>query len=61
MSGFVLGPGEGPANEFHGANVVIKASGQDTAGQLSVMESLYPPALSVRRSGARRERLAGRA
>src|SRR5580700_3546344 len=48
MSGFVFGPGEGPAYEFHGASVVIKASGQDTAGQLCVMESSYPPALSVR-------------
>jgi mannose-6-phosphate isomerase-like protein (cupin superfamily) len=47
MSGFVLGPGEGPTYEFHGAEVVIKASGQDTAGQLSVMESSYPSALSA--------------
>ncbi len=47
MSWFVLGPGEGPAYDFHGAGVVIKASGQDTAGQLGVMEFTYPPALSV--------------
>jgi hypothetical protein len=47
MSGFVLGRGEGSAYEFHGAVVVIKATGQDTAGQLSVMESSYPPALTV--------------
>jgi quercetin dioxygenase-like cupin family protein len=47
MSGFVLGPGEGPAYEFHGSTVVIKASGDDTLGQLGVMESVYPPALSV--------------
>ena len=48
MSGFVLGPDEGPAYEFHGSTVVIKASGDDTLGQLGVMESVYPPALSVR-------------
>ena len=47
MSGFVLGPGEGRAHDFHGASVVIKASGDDTAGQLGVMEFTYPPALSV--------------
>ena len=47
MSGFVLGPGEGPAYDFHGADVVIKASGDDTLGQLGVMEFTYPPALSV--------------
>ena len=35
MTGFVLRPGEGPAYEFHGSGVVIKASGQHTAGQLS--------------------------
>jgi len=48
MAGFVLGAGEGPAYGFHGATVVIKASGQDTLGQLSVMESVYPPGLVVR-------------
>ena len=48
MSGFVLGPDAGPAYEFHGATVVIKASGEDTLGQLAVMESVYPPELSVR-------------
>lgn len=47
MSGFVLGPHEGPAYGFHGASVVIKASGADTLGQLGVMESTYPPGLSV--------------
>ena len=47
MSGFALGPGEGPAHEFHGSTVVIKASGKDTAGQLAVMEFSYPPGLSV--------------
>ena len=47
MSGFVLGPHEGPAYGFHGASVVIKASGEHTLGQLGVMESTYPPGLSV--------------
>jgi quercetin dioxygenase-like cupin family protein len=47
MSGFVLGPGEGPAHDFHGSSVVIKASGDDTLGQLGVMEFTYPSALSV--------------
>lgn len=48
MPGFALGPHEGPAYNFHGAHVVMKASGEDTLGQLGVMESTYPPALSVR-------------
>jgi quercetin dioxygenase-like cupin family protein len=47
MSGFVLGPHEGPAYGFHGSTVVIKASGEHTLGQLAVMESTYPPGLSV--------------
>jgi hypothetical protein len=47
MAGFVLGPGEGPAREFHGSMVVIKASGPDTLGQLGVMEFSYPPGLRV--------------
>jgi quercetin dioxygenase-like cupin family protein len=47
MSGFVLGPREGPAYEFHGATVVVKASGEHTLGQLGVMESAYPPGLAV--------------
>ncbi|HXF22449.1 MAG TPA: cupin domain-containing protein [Streptosporangiaceae bacterium] len=47
MPGFMRGPGEGPAYDFHGSQVVIKASGDDTLGQLSVMESSYPPGLSV--------------
>jgi len=46
-SGFVLGPGEGPAYGFHGSAIVIKASGEHTLGQLGVMESSYPPGLSV--------------
>jgi quercetin dioxygenase-like cupin family protein len=48
VAGFVLGPGAGPSYDFHGAGVVIKASGGDTLGQLAVMESVYPPGLSVR-------------
>ena len=48
MAGFVLGAGEGRTYGFHGATVVIKASGQDTLGQLGVMESVYPPGLVVR-------------
>src|ERR1700722_13950694 len=48
MTGFVLGPGEGPSYDFHGAGVVIKASGDDTLGQLGGMESAYPPGLTAR-------------
>lgn len=47
MHGFVLGPREGHAYGFHGARIVIKASGDQTLGQLGVMESTYPPGLSV--------------
>jgi quercetin dioxygenase-like cupin family protein len=47
MPGFVLGPGEGPGYLFHGAAVVMKASGEDTVGQLAVMESTYPAGLFV--------------
>jgi quercetin dioxygenase-like cupin family protein len=47
MSGYVLGPHEGPAYGFHGSSVVVKASGEHTLGQLAVMESTYPPGLSV--------------
>ena len=46
-SGFVLGPGEGSAYGFHGSGAVIKASGEDTFGQLGVIESVYPAGLSV--------------
>src|SRR5947208_15455926 len=46
-SGFVLGPGEGSAYGFHGSAAVIKASGEDTLGQLGVIESVYPARLSV--------------
>jgi quercetin dioxygenase-like cupin family protein len=47
MAGFVLPPGEGAHYDFHGARVVMKATGLDTLGQLGVMESTYPPGLSV--------------
>ncbi|HSR85375.1 MAG TPA: cupin domain-containing protein [Streptosporangiaceae bacterium] len=47
MSGFALEPGDGPAFLFHGAAVVIKAGGEQTLGQLAVMESTYPAGLSV--------------
>ena len=46
-SGFVLGPGEGPAYGFHGSAAVIKASEEDTLGQLGVIESAYPAGLVV--------------
>ncbi len=46
-SGFVLGPGEGPAYGFHGSAVVVKASGEQTFGQLGVMECAYPAGLAV--------------
>jgi quercetin dioxygenase-like cupin family protein len=46
-SGFVLGPGEGSAYGFHESVAVIKASGEDTLGQLGVIESVYPAGLSV--------------
>jgi quercetin dioxygenase-like cupin family protein len=47
MPGLVLGPHEGTARRFHGASVVIKASGEHTLGQLAVMEATYTPGLSV--------------
>ena len=47
MAGFVLGPDEGRVYEFHGSTVVIKASGEDTIGQLGVLEFSYPPQLRV--------------
>jgi quercetin dioxygenase-like cupin family protein len=48
VAGFALGPGAGPAYGFHGATVVIKAGGEHTGDQLAVMESVYPPGLTVR-------------
>jgi hypothetical protein len=36
MPGFVLGPHEGPAYGFHGAHIVIKASGSRPATALVI-------------------------
>ena len=47
MSGYLHGIDEGAAYDWRGARVVIKASSKDTSGQLGVMESTYPPGLSV--------------
>ncbi|HEY2519206.1 MAG TPA: cupin domain-containing protein [Streptosporangiaceae bacterium] len=47
MAGYMLRPFQGAAYDFHGAEAVIKASSQDTAGQLAVMEFVYPPGLVV--------------
>jgi quercetin dioxygenase-like cupin family protein len=47
VSGYVHAPHEGAAYDWRGARVVIKAAGADTLGQLAVMESSYPPGLSV--------------
>jgi quercetin dioxygenase-like cupin family protein len=47
MSGYVHRVDEGPTYDWRGARVVIKASAAETIGQLSVMESTYPPGLSV--------------
>lgn len=47
MSGYVRAVHEGDAYDWRGARVVIKASGADTFDQLAVMESTYPPGLSV--------------
>ncbi|MGA8667929.1 MAG: cupin domain-containing protein [Candidatus Dormiibacterota bacterium] len=46
-TGYVRGVDEGAAYDWRGARVVIKASAEDTVDQLSVMESTYPPGLSV--------------
>jgi hypothetical protein len=56
MAGFAPGSDEGPVYDFHGASIVIKASGDDTLGQLGVMESAYPasavsPPARARRRG----------
>jgi quercetin dioxygenase-like cupin family protein len=47
MPGFVLGPEGGAAYGFHGSRVLIKASSEQTRGQLAVMECSYPAGLSV--------------
>jgi quercetin dioxygenase-like cupin family protein len=47
VGGYIRAANEGDAYDWRGARVVIKASGDDTFGQLGVMESTYPPGLSV--------------
>lgn len=47
MSGYVHAADEGDAYDWRGARIVIKASGWDTFGQLGVMETTFPPSLSV--------------
>jgi quercetin dioxygenase-like cupin family protein len=47
MSGFVLGKDGGDTYAWRGAEVRIKASAEDTLGQLGVMEFVYPPGLVV--------------
>jgi quercetin dioxygenase-like cupin family protein len=47
VSGYVYAAGEGDAYDWRGARVVIKASGDDTHGQLAILDSAYPPGLSV--------------
>jgi quercetin dioxygenase-like cupin family protein len=47
VAGYVLGPTEGHAYGFHGSTVLMKVTGATTLGQLAVMESMYPPGLSV--------------
>jgi len=47
VSGYVYAADEGEAYDFRGARFLIKASGDQTFGQLGVMESTSPPGLSV--------------
>ena len=47
MAGYMLSPFQGAAYDFDGSEVVMKASGQDTGGQLAVMEMVFPPGHSV--------------
>ena len=47
MSGYVHRVDEGATYDWRGARGVIKASAEDTFGQLGVMESTYPPGLAV--------------
>jgi len=47
VSGYVRGADDGDSYDWHGARVTIKASAEDTCGQFGVMESIYPPGLSV--------------
>jgi quercetin dioxygenase-like cupin family protein len=47
VAGFMLRPFQGTAYDFDGSEVVIKASGQDTGGQLAVMEMVFPAGHTV--------------
>ena len=49
MSGFVLRKNGGDTYAWRGAEIQIKASADDTLGQLGVMEFVYPPGLAVPR------------
>ena len=46
MSGYVLAAGGGDTYDWRGARVTLKTTGADTHGQLSVIDSVYPPGLS---------------
>jgi quercetin dioxygenase-like cupin family protein len=47
VSGYVRGFGEGDTYDWRGARIVMKTTSADTVGQLAVMDSTYPPGLSV--------------
>ena len=47
MSGYRYGAGEGETYDWRGARVSLKATGEDTLGQLAVLEFTYPPGLSI--------------
>jgi quercetin dioxygenase-like cupin family protein len=47
MSGYVLAPEGGETYIWHDARVMLKATSAQTMGQLSFMESVYPPDLAV--------------
>lgn len=47
MSGYIHAAREGAAYDWHGARIIVKASGEDTLGQLGVMEATYPQGLHV--------------
>jgi hypothetical protein len=49
--GLFVEPGGGDAYDWHGARVLIKASGYDTVGQLAVMESTQVAAAQVHLQG----------
>jgi quercetin dioxygenase-like cupin family protein len=47
MSGYLRPAGTGESYLWHDSRIVFKATAADTAGQLAVMESTYPPGLVV--------------